>query len=126
MFTRKSIPALGLIAMLGAPLAALADGFWETTNDEAGSRIVAQPFGAAVNRAAPRAVNPVQVGDISADRLFVFLGDESGWQIRPMEYRLQGGRLVHVDDPVGHMHRLADTTPLTDQQRTTLERSAGS
>jgi len=32
---------------------------------------------------------------------------------------------VHLDDPSGHMHRLADNSPLTEQERIALERSAG-
>ncbi len=126
MFTRKSISALGVVVVLGSPLSALADGFWEATNDETGSRIVAQPIGTISRGAAPTAVKSLQPGDISTERQYVFLGEEGGWQLRQMEYQFQSGRLVHVDDPVGHMNRHADSRPMTDQQRAALERSGGS
>ncbi len=125
MFIRKSISALGFAIAFGAPVAALADSFWETTNDETGTRIVAPPFGTNSRGAASTAVKPLRLGDISTDRQYVFVGEEGGWQLRPMQYRVEGGRLAHVDDPVGHMERLADTRPLTEQQRATLESSGG-
>ncbi len=125
MSTRRIAAGLGFAIALGAPLSALAEGFWETTNDETGSRIVIPQFGMISKGTAATAVGPPQAGDISADRQFVFLGDDGGWQLRPMEYRFQGGRLVHVDDPVDHMHRLADTRPLTEQERASLRGSGG-
>jgi len=125
MNVRKSLVALGLVASVGAPLSALAEGIWITTNDEPGSRIV-QPAAAKVaGSAALAAVNPTQPGDISPDRQYVFVGGDGGWQIRPMEYRFENGRLVHVDDPVGHMHRVANAGPLSERERTALERSGG-
>lgn len=125
MSTRKSLTTLALALSLVAPAAALADGFWITTNDEAGSRIVAPEFG-SVGKTTPAAdVNPLAAGTVSADRQYVFVGEEGGWQLRPMQYAFQGGRLVHVDDPAGHMHRLADNSPRTEQERIALERSAG-
>ncbi len=126
MKSRKALIALGTTMILGTPLAALADVTWITTNDEAGTQIVITKNDPATTRIAPAATKALNPGEISADRQYVFISDESGWQIRPMEYRFQGGRLVHVDDPVGHMDRLADTKPLTEQQRIALERSAGS
>jgi len=126
MKSRKTLIALGTTMILATPLAALADVTWITTYDEAGSQIVITRDDPASARIAPVATKAPSPGDISLDRQYVFLGDEGGWQIRPMEYRFQGGRFVHVDDPVGHMDRLADTTPLSEQQRITLERSAGS
>lgn len=126
MKSRKALIALGTTMILGAPFGAYADVTWITTNDEAGSRIVITRDDPATARIAPVATKALRVGDISADRQYVFLGEGSGWQIRPMEYRFEGGRLVHVDDPVGHMHRTADTRPLTAEQRAALERSSGS
>lgn len=126
MKSRRALIALGTTMILGTPLAALADVTWITTNDEAGTQIVITKNDPATTRIAPVATKALTLGDISLDRQYVFLGDEGGWQLRPMEYRFQGGRLVHVDDPVGHMDSLADTKPLTEQQRIALERSAGS
>lgn len=126
MKSREALIALGTTMFLSAPLAAFADVTWITTNDEPGSRIVITRDDPATARIAPVATKALRVGDISADREYVFLGEGSGWQIRPMEYRFEGGRLVHVDDPVGHMHRTADTRPLTTEQRAALERSSGS
>lgn len=125
MFNRKSILSLALATVLATPFAALADGFWTSTNDEAGNQVVAPKIGTPYRSVAPADSKPLALGDVSADRQYVFLGEGSGWQLRPMTYALQGGRLVHVDDPVGHMHRTADNTPLTPAQRTALERSSG-
>lgn len=125
MFNHKSISALGLAIALGAPIAGLAGGFWEQTNDEAGNQVVAPKVGRSLKGAPIAATSPDQLGDVSTDRQYVFLGEEGGWQLRPMQYAFQGGRLVHVDDPAGHMHRLADNSPLTEQERIALERSAG-
>jgi hypothetical protein len=126
MKSRKALIAIGTTMILGTPLAALADVTWVTTYDEAGSQIVITRDDPATTRVAPAATKAPSPGDISPDRQYVFMGEEGGWQLRPMEYRFQGGRLVHVDDPAGHMDRLADKTPLTEQQRITLDRSAGS
>ena len=82
----------------------------------------ASPSAASVQPAS----KPLQAGDLSADRQYVFVGGEGGWELRPMSYRFENGRFVHVDDPVGHMHRQADSRPLTEQQRIALERSSGS
>ncbi|MBL0144244.1 MAG: hypothetical protein IPP91_19605 [Betaproteobacteria bacterium] len=68
---------------------------------------------------------PLKLGDISLDREYVFMGEEGGWQIRPMQYVFERGRLVHVDDPPGHMTRQADTRPLTEAERRALESSGG-
>ena len=125
MNVRKSVSALGFVIAFGAPLAAFADSFWETTNDEAGSRIVVQQFGKVAKSAPLAAVDPLRLGDVSGDRQYVYLGEASGWQLRPMQYGFENGRLAHVDDPVGHMQRVADTRPLTEQQRIALERSNG-
>lgn len=125
MKSTKALVALGTTMILGAPLAAFADVTWITTNDEAGSQIVITRDNPATTRVAPVATKALKFGDISPDRQYIFTG-EGGWEIRPMEYRFEGGRLVHVDDPVGHMHRTADTRPLTAEQRAALERSAGS
>lgn len=126
MKSRKMLIALGTTMFLGTPLAALADVTWITTNDEAGSQIVITRDDPATTRIAPAATKALKFGDISPDRQYVFIGEEGGWQTRPMEYRFEGGRLVHVDDPVGHMQRVADTRPLTAEQRAALEQSSGS
>lgn len=68
---------------------------------------------------------PLKLGDISPDREYIFMGEEGGWQIRPMLYVFERGRLVHVDDPPGHMTRQADTRPWTEAERRALESSAG-
>lgn len=125
MSTRKSLTTLAIALSFAAPAAALADGFWVTTNDEPGSRIVAPAIGSIAKSAPAARVSPLAAGAVSADRQYVFLGEEAGWQLRPMQYAFQGGRLVHVDDPAGHMQRLADNSPLTEQERLALERSAG-
>ncbi len=126
MKTRTTLFALGATMLLGAPLVSYADITWITTTDEPGSRIVITRDAPATTRVAPVAAKALKPGDVSADREYVFTGDEGGWQSRQMEYRHEGGRLVHVDDPVGHMHRSADTRPLTAEQRVALERSSGS
>ena len=125
MSTRKSLTTAALAFLLAAPAAALADGFWIQTNDEAGHQVVPPTFGAPYRTVEPKDTKPLAFGDVSADRQYVFLGEEGGWQLRAMQYAVKDGRLVHVDDPVGHMHRLADNSPLTEQQRIALERSAG-
>lgn len=126
MKTRTSLIAVGITMLLGAPLASHADITWITTTDEPGSRIVITRDDPATARIAPVATKALSVGEISSDRQYVFTGDEGGWQPRQMEYRYESGRLVHVDDPVGHMDRMADTRPLTAEQRAALERSPGS
>lgn len=126
MKSRKALIALGTTMILGTPLAAFADVTWITTNDEPGTRIVITRDDPATTRISPAATKALGLGDISADRQYVFAGEGSGWQIRPMEYQFQGGRFVHVDDPAGHMQRIADTSPPNEQQRISLERSAGS
>lgn len=126
MSTRKSLTVTALAFLLAAPAAALADGFWVRTNDEAGHQIVPPVFGAPYRSVEPKDTKPLALGEVSPDRQYVFLGEEGGWQLRPMQYVVKDGRLLHVDDPVGHMHRLADSLPLTEQQRIALERSAGS
>ncbi len=123
MSTRKL--ATGLAIALCAPLAAWAGEFFETTNDEAGSRIVTPRFGAPTTGSAPAASTALRVGEISADRQYVYLGDEGGWQLRPMTYRFEGGGLAHVDDPVGHMFRLADNSPFTPELRLAFQHSRG-
>lgn len=126
MKSRKALVALGTTMFLGAPLAALADVTWITTNDEAGTRIVVTRDNPATARIAPAVTNALTLGDVSPDRQYVYMGEGGGWQLRPMGYQFQQGRIVHVDDPVGHMNTLADKTPLTEQQRRALERSSGS
>lgn len=126
MKSSKALIALGTTMILGAPLAAFAGVTWITTNDEAGSQIVITRDDPATTRIAPVATKALKFGDISPDRQYVFTGEEGGWQLRQMEYRHEGGRLVHVDDPVGHMQRSADARPLTAEQRVALERSSGS
>lgn len=126
MKTRTALTVLGTTMLLGTPLASYADITWITTHDEPGSRIVITREGPATTRVAPAAAKALKPGDISADRDYVFMGEEGGWQSRQMEYRTEGGRLVHVDDPVGHMLRSADTRPLTAEQHVALERSSGS
>jgi hypothetical protein len=125
MITRTSLSALGFAIALGAPLVALADSYWERTSVEAGWVYVAPKFGAVTKGTAPTDTKPLLVGDISADRQYKFLGEEGGWQLRPMQYRFENGRFVHVDDPAGHMERHADRSPLTEQERAALQRSGG-
>lgn len=130
MNIRTSVTALGVVVAIGSPLAVLADGFWESTNDGPGSRIVHPQSGSGHMNAMPGGTMhgdsaPPAIGDASADGQYACLGEEGGWQLHPMQYRFEGHRMVHLDDPVGHMHRLADHTPLTAQQRLALERSAG-
>jgi hypothetical protein len=122
---RKSVPFVIFAIAVASPVAALADPFWITTDDEAGSRIVVPAYGSIAKSAPIANVTPLQTGDVSPDRQYVFLGEESGWQLRPMEYRLEGGRFVHVDDPAGHMSRVADNSPLTEQERIARERLSG-
>jgi hypothetical protein len=124
MSTRKLTVALGFALVLGAPLAALAADNWEDAR--AGFEYHLTPTISAVsNGASPADLKPLKAGDISTDRLYVYSGGDGGWQVRQMEYRFQGDRLVMVDDPVGHMERHADTTPLTARQREALNSSRG-
>ncbi len=103
---------------------ASGNAVFEATNDEAGSRIVHRPFGAYAG--SPSATSkPLAVGDLSGDRQWIYRGGDAGWELRPMEYRLSGGRLVHVDDPVGHMHRRADSRPATASELEALRLSGG-
>ncbi len=125
MSTRKALLAMGATVALVSPLAALADFTWITTDDEPGSRIVWVDSGSASRSSAPAYTQPPKVGDISADREYVYLGEEGGWQSRQMENRFENGRLVHVDDPVGHMNRLADTRPWTERELLALHNSFG-
>lgn len=126
MKSRKALIALGTTMILGAPFAAFADGTWVRSNDEAGWQYVPAPYGSVKPTPALPPAKALQPGDLSVDREWVYTGGESGWAPRQMTYVYQGGRLVHVDDPVGHMHRTADTRPLTAEQRAALERSSGS
>lgn len=126
MKNRTALIALGTTMILGAPFASFADITWITTHDEPGSRIVITDDGPAASRVAPVFTKALRNGDLSPDRQYVFMGEETGWQIRQMEYRFEGSRLVHVDDPVGHMQRTADTRPQTAEQRAALQRSSGS
>ncbi|MCW5590604.1 MAG: hypothetical protein KIS74_00765 [Burkholderiales bacterium] len=126
MTIRKPFTSLVAFAVgLGSPLASMADIVWITTNDEAGTRIIITDDGSATRRVADADAKALKPGDLSPERQYVFLGEEVGWQLRPMEYRYENGRLVHVDDPVGHMERLADTRPLTEQERKALALSGG-
>ena len=127
MNTRKALIALGAATVgFAVPAVSMADVTWITTNDEAGTRIVQTASGSGPASTVNPGSKPLQAGDISADREYVFVGGDGGWQLRPMTYRFENGRLVHVDDPAGHMHRQADSRPLTEQQRIALERSSGS
>ena len=125
MNTRKSLKTLGIALALAAPLGAFADSFWVTTNDEAGSRIVNPVLGQRVARVTPDPAPPLRPGTVSRDRQYVYFGDEGGWQLRPMEYRFVNGRLAHVDEPAGHMNRLADASPETVAQKTARANSGG-
>jgi len=50
-------------------------------------------------RGEPRGENDtLQVGDVSPDRLYEYVGQEEGWRLRLHRYDVRGGRLVHVDD----------------------------
>ena len=111
MKNRKSLITLGITLALAAPLAIAADGVFTTANGEAVSRVIDPVVGQRIARVAPDTAPPLRYGSISPDRQYVYFGDEGGWQLRPMEYRFENGRLVHVNDPVDHMNRLADTSP---------------
>ncbi len=95
------------------------------TSDEAGSAIVVAGIRRAPHRRCAHGREAAPAGDLSADRQYVFHGGEGGWQLRPMEYAFVSGRFAHVDDPVGHMHRMADNRPLTATERTALGHSSG-
>lgn len=126
MTIRTFFISIGATAIgLGSPIVSMAELTWITTNDEAGTRIVITDDGPSANRIALGDTKALKPGDLSPERQYVFMGEEAGWQLRPMEYRYERGRLVHVDDPVGHMDRLADTRPLTDQERKMLALSGG-
>jgi len=125
MKSRKALIALGTLMILGAPLSAVADGTWIRSNDEAGWQYVPAPYGSVKPTPALPAVKPFQPGDLSPDREWVYTGGESDWAPRQMTYVYQGGRLVHLDDPVGHMNRLPDSRPLTDNERLARESSGG-
>lgn len=118
--TRSISWGAAVVVALAFPLAAPAAHVFETTGDEAGSRIVNHPSGIL----APRGEASLHFakGELSPDRQFVYLGDEGGWQLRPMEYGFRGGRLVHLDDPPGHMEAQPDTSPASAAQRARLER----
>lgn len=118
--TRSISRGAAVAAALAIPLAATAAHVFEPTGDEAGSRIVNHPSGILAPLGATSAF--LAKGELSLDRQFVYLGDEGGWQLRPMEYGFRGGRLVHLDDPPGHMEAQPDTTPASAAQRARLER----
>jgi hypothetical protein len=120
----KSLTALGLAIALGSPLASFA-AVWEATNDEAGSRIVAPALGAASKSVRIPDTKALRLGDVSSDRQYVYLGEASGWQLRPMEYRFENGRLTHVDDPVGHMERQVGNTSIAVEQNVAHVGSSG-
>lgn len=118
----RSLTALGLAVALGSPLASFAV-VWETTNDEPGSRIVAPALGAASKSARIPDTKALRPGDLSSDRQYVYLGE--AWQLRPMEYRFENGRLTHVNDPVGHMERQVGTTSVAVEENAALVGSSG-
>lgn len=120
----RILAALGAVIALCLPLASRADITWIPTHDEPGSRIVITAGPATGSAAAPYA-RPPRAGDISADREYVFMGEEGGWQIRPEEYRVEGSGLVHVDDPVGHWNRTGDMSLLTEAERIARHHSFG-
>jgi len=125
MNIRRSATAVAVATACSIPAIALADPFWEATNDEAGSRIVVPRAGSVAATRPASTVRPYGLGDISHDLQYVFLGEEGGWQLRPMQYAFQGGRLVHVDDPEGHMSKIADRSPLTEAERAAQQRLGG-
>lgn len=125
MNTRKSLTSLGLALVLAAPLGAFAGNIWVTTRGEAVSRIVNPVLGQPVQRVAPDPAPPLRVGSVSRDGQYLYAGEEGGWQFRPMQYRFEGGRLVHVDEPAGHMERLADSSAYTPAQLAALASSGG-
>lgn len=127
MTNLKTLTTLGVALgiAVAAPLASAADGIFITTDGEAVSRVVDPVIGQRIARVAPDTAPPLRFGSISRDRQYVYLGEEGGWQLRPMEYRFEGGRLVHVDEPAGHMKRLADTSAETPAQKAALDNSRG-
>jgi hypothetical protein len=126
MKTRQSLTTLGIALALASPLGASADGFWVTTRDEAGSRIVDPVFGQPLRKVAPDRSPPLRIGSLSPDGQYVYAGEEGSWQLRQMEYRFVNGRLTHVDEPAGHMNRLADTRPDSAEQKAARANSGGS
>jgi len=99
-----------------APPAAITDSAWVQTNDEAGWALAAPAFGVPYKSTAATDAKPLEVGDVTVDGLYVFAGEGSGWEIRPMEYRYQGGRFVRVRDSAGRVIRIADS-PVTTGER---------
>ena len=73
----------------------------------------------------PDPAPPLKIATVSRHGQNVWAGEEGGWQLRPMEYRFVDGRLAHVDEPAGHMNRLADTSPETAAQKTARANSGG-
>lgn len=122
----KTLSTLGIALALAAPLATAADGVFITTDGEAVSRVVDPVVGQRIARVTPDPAPPLKVGTLSRRGQNVWAGEEGGWQLRPMEYRFVNGRLVHVDEPAGHMNRLADTSPDTAAQKAALANSRGS
>jgi len=125
MNIRRSATAVAVATACSIPAIALADPLWETTYDEPGSRIVAPRAGAGPMTAPLPRVRADRPGEISSDRQYVFMGEEGGWQLRPMQFAVQEGRLVHVDDPEGHMAKVADRSPLTEAERAAQQRLGG-
>jgi hypothetical protein len=126
MNPRRSLISLALAFTFAAPLGALADDFFVPSLDEAGTRIVNPVLGQRIARVTPDPAPPLRTGTVSRDGQYLYSGDEGGWQLRPMEYRFVNGRLAHVDEPAGHMNRLADTSPETAAQKTARANSRGS
>jgi len=54
-------------------------------------------FAPMIASAAPASLTP-QVGELSADRQYIYQGGEEGWVTRPHEYGLRNGAPVHTDD----------------------------
>ena len=152
MNSRQFLSSLGVILALGAPNAVLADAVSQSAKigtprlgeisadrqyvyqgEQVGWQLrsmqyrfengrivhVDDPVGHMSRKAD--STRPPQYGDISTDRQYVYMGQETGWELRQMQYRFENGHLVHVDDPVGHMNRTMDKTPLTTAQQTHYE-----
>ena len=125
MTNLKTLSTLGIALALAAPLAIAADGVFITTDGEAVSRVVDPVVGQPIARVTPDPAPPLKIGTLSRQGQNVWAGEEGGWQLRPMEYRFVNGRLAHVDEPAGHMNRLADASPETVAQKTARANSGG-
>ena len=119
-----SIASFATTATAG-PLSVAPDSMWAQTNDEAGWALVSPTFGAPFRSTAPADGKPLRIGDMSVDGQYVYAGEDSGWQVRQAQYRLDGGRFVRVDDLVGRANRHAGASVPMGAPRAETEQLAG-